>query len=150
MSESAYLLPQQQMPHNQDAERSVLGAIMQDSTAMMAAAETLTAEDFFTPAHQTIYAAALELNRVAMAVDLVTMDAELSKTGNLTGVGGVEYLAYLASTIPTTANVRQYIDIVQDKALLRRLIRASGEIMDMGYSPGAASKNIAEDRKSVV
>jgi len=63
----------------------------------------------------------------------------------LAAVGGVEYLAYLASTLPTTANVRQYVDIMHDKALLRRLIHASGDIMDMGYSPGAASKNIADE-----
>ena len=76
------------LPHSLDAERSVLGAILQDGAAMMAAAESLTAEDFFTPAHQTIFTAALSLSRQSMAVDLVTMDAELRRQGRLVAVGG--------------------------------------------------------------
>ena len=134
MSESAYMLQRTQMPHNLDAERSVLGAIMQDSAAMMAAAESLKPEDFFTPAHQTIFNAALELNRVSMAVDLVTMDAELSKKGSLTGIGGVEYLIDLIQFVPSTANVRYYIRIVQEKSTLRHLIEAGRDIEKMSFA----------------
>lgn len=134
MSESAYMLQRTQMPHNLDAERSVLGAIMQDSAAMMAAAENLKPEDFFTPAHQTIFTAALDLNRVSMAVDLVTMDAELSKKGSLTGIGGVEYLIDLIQFVPSTANVRYYIRIVQEKSTLRHLIEAGRDIEKMSFA----------------
>ncbi|MCI5771528.1 MAG: replicative DNA helicase [Clostridiales bacterium] len=122
------------LPHSLDAERSVLGAILQDGAAMMAAAESLTAEDFFTPAHQTIFTAALSLSRQSMAVDLVTMDAELRRQGRLVAVGGAEYLVELVQFVPTTANVRYYIRIVQEKATLRRLIEAARGIESESFS----------------
>ncbi|MBR6728966.1 MAG: replicative DNA helicase, partial [Clostridia bacterium] len=133
------------MPHNKEAEQSILGAMLIDTECVTLVFESLHEEDFYIEANKLVYHAMQVLFNRDQPIDLVTVSEELTLSEQLAAVGGVEYLAYLASTLPTTANLKQYIDIVQDKALLRRLIRASGEIMDMGYSPGAASKNIADE-----
>ena len=121
-------------PHSTEAERSVLGAMLQDGAAVTAAAELLRPEDFYTPAHKEIFDAAQSLAAAGMAVDLVTMDAELSRRGTLPGVGGVEYLIELTQFVPTTANIRSYIRIVSEKSTLRRLIGAAGEISQASYA----------------
>ena len=121
-------------PHSTEAERSVLGAMLQDGAAVTAAAELLRPEDFYTPAHKEIFDAAQSLAAAGMAVDLVTMDAELSRRGTLPGVGGVEYLIELTQFVPTTANIRYYIRIVSEKSTLRRLIGAAGEISQASYA----------------
>ena len=121
-------------PHSTDAERSVLGAMLQDSGAVSAAVEMLSGDDFYTPAHKEIFDAARQLTLSNMAVDLVTMNAELSRRGTLPGVGGIEYLIELTQFVPTTANVRYYIRIVSEKSILRRLIQASGEISHAAYA----------------
>ena len=121
-------------PHSIEAERSVLGAMLQDSAAVSAAIESLTAEDFYTPAHREIFDAAKALTGNNMAVDLVTMDAELNKRGTLPGVGGIEYLIELTQFVPTTVNTRYYVRIVSEKAVLRRLIQAAGEISRESYA----------------
>lgn len=121
-------------PHSTDAERSVLGAMLQDSGAVSAAVEMLSGEDFYTPAHKEIFDAAKQLTLSNMAVDLVTMNTELARRGTLPGVGGIEYLIELTQFVPTTANVRYYIRIVSEKSILRRLIQASGEISHAAYA----------------
>ncbi len=120
-------------PQSQEAERSVLGALMQDGAALLVAMETLEREDFYAPAHQEIYSAMQTLFRAGTAVDLVTMDAELARRGTLDGIGGSVYLVELLQYVPTTANVRFYIQIVQEKSTLRKLIAASGEISRNSY-----------------
>ena len=121
-------------PHSTEAERSVLGAMLQDGAAVSAAVENLAADDFYVPAHREIFDAAKNLAQDNMAVDLVTMDAELSRRGTLPGVGGIEYLIELTQFVPTTANVRYYIRIVSEKSTLRRLISAAGEISRASYA----------------
>lgn len=128
-------LPYQAIPpHSTEAERSVLGAMLQDSAAVTAAIELLTADDFYVPAHKEIFDAAKALSGSSMAVDLVTMDAELNRRGTLPGVGGIEYLIELTQFVPTTANTRYYVRIVSEKAVLRRLIAAAGEISRESYA----------------
>ena len=121
-------------PHSTEAERSVLGAMLQSGNAVSAAIEILTADDFYVPAHREIFDAAKALAGNHMAVDLVTMDAELARRGTLPGIGGTEYLIELTSFVPTTANTRDYIRIVSEKSTLRRLISASGEISRASYA----------------
>ncbi len=133
------------MPHNKEAEQSILGAMLIDAECVTLVFEHLTDKDFYIEANRLIFEAMQALFNRDSAIDLVTVSEELTLREQLAAVGGIEYLTYLASTLPTIANLKQYLDIVQDKALLRRLIHASGEIMDMGYSPGAASKNIADE-----
>ena len=121
-------------PHSAEAEKSVLGAMLQDSNALSAATEVLAPDDFYLPAHREIFDAAKALSQQNMAVDLVTMDAELGRRGTLPGVGGIEYLIGLTQFVPTTSNVRYYIRLVSEKSTLRRLISAAGKISQASYA----------------
>ena len=121
-------------PNSVEAERSVLGAMLQDSGAVLQAAEELEENDFYTPAHREIFSGMIQLHRNQSPVDLVTVDAELSRRGSLEGVGGTAYLIELSQYVPTTANVKAYIRIVLEKSTLRKLIRASNEISQECYS----------------
>ena len=121
-------------PHSTEAERSVLGAMLQSGGAVSSALEMLSADDFYVPAHREIFDAAKALTAGHMAVDLVTMNTELSRRGTLPGVGGIEYLIELTQFVPTTVNVKDYIRIVSEKSTLRRLIAASGEISQASYA----------------
>ena len=121
-------------PHSTEAERSVLGAMLQNGNAVSTALEILVKDDFYVPAHQAIFEAAKALSDQHSAIDLVTMNAELSKRGTLPGVGGIEYLIELTQFVPTTVNVKDYIRIVSEKSTLRRLIAAAGEISQASYA----------------
>jgi replicative DNA helicase len=121
-------------PHSTEAERSVLGAMLQSGGAVSSALEMLSADDFYVPAHREIFDGAKALTASHMAVDLVTMNTELSRRGTLPGVGGIEYLIELTQFVPTTVNVKDYIRIVSEKSTLRRLIAASGEISQASYA----------------
>ena len=121
-------------PSNLEAERCVLGAVMQDREALSVAMEMLHADDFYSPANREIFDAMHALHTRGMPVDLVTVDEELSRRGTLAGVGGSEYLIEISQYVPTTANVKAYIQIVDEKATLRRLIKASAEISQECYT----------------
>ena len=121
-------------PHSTEAERSVLGAMLQNSGALSSAMEMLTGDDFYVPAHREIFLTAQALSAKHEAVDLVTMDTELRNRGSLQGVGGIEYLIDLSQFVPSTANVKDYIRIVSEKSTLRRLIAACGEISQASYA----------------
>ena len=121
-------------PNSIEAERSVLGAMLQDANAVMQAAEALTAEDFYQPQHRELFDAMMKLFREQTPDDLVTADSELSRRGTLEGVGGTAYLIELSQYVPTTANVKAYITLVAEKSTLRRLIHASQEISQECFS----------------
>ena len=117
-----------QLPHDLTAEQSVLGALLYDANTLNLAVESLRPGDFYLPAHREIFAAALKLNADGMAVDLVTVEAELRRKGSLAMVGGADYLVDLTGIAPTTVNSRYYIRIVREKSTLRQLIDASARI----------------------
>jgi replicative DNA helicase len=121
-------------PNSVEAERSVLGAMLQDSNAVMQAAERLQPEDFYQPAHRELFDCMLSLYREQSPVDIITTDSELSRRGTLEGVGGTAYLLELSQYVPTTANVKAYINLVAEKSTLRRLITASQAISQECYS----------------
>ena len=129
-------------PQSIEAERSVLGALLQDSRAVSVAVEMLREDDFYTPAHQAIYAAIRALAQSGVAVDLVTVDAELSRRGTLAGIGGSSYLVELLQFVPTTANVQYYISIVLEKSTLRQLIQAANGISRECYTQQMELKDI--------
>jgi len=121
-------------PSSAEAERSVLGAMLQDANAVLKAVEVLTPEDFYQPEHREIFSAMVEMARQQKPVDLVTVDAELTRRGTLEGVGGTGYLVDLTQFVPTTANTHAYIALVEEKSTLRRLIKASQEIAQECYT----------------
>ncbi|HIQ72331.1 MAG TPA: replicative DNA helicase [Candidatus Onthenecus intestinigallinarum] len=121
-------------PNNLDAERSVLGAMMQDHEALSLAIEALRAEDFYHPANRELFDAMHRLQSAGQPVDIVTVDEELTRRGTLEGVGGIQYVVDISRYVPTTANARTYIQIVAEKATLRRLIHAGDEIVQASYA----------------
>ena len=120
-------------PNNADAEKSVLGCMMQDREALSLAFELLTADDFYQPANREIFDAMHALNTQGMPIDLVTVDDELTRRGTLEGVGGTNYLIELSQCMPSTVNARAYVQIVDEKATLRRMIKATGDIASACY-----------------
>lgn len=120
-------------PQNLDAERSVLGGILLDNSAMHKVGELLRAEHFYREAHREIFQAMFALHERGEPVDLVTLTEELQRKGTLQEVGGAAYLAALADQVPTAANIGFYAKIVRDKSVLRQVIEAATEIATRGY-----------------
>uniref|UniRef100_C5D9X0 Replicative DNA helicase n=1 Tax=Geobacillus sp. (strain WCH70) TaxID=471223 RepID=C5D9X0_GEOSW len=121
-------------PQSIEAEQAVLGAIFLDPSALTLASEILIPEDFYRASHQKIFHAMLRVADKGEPVDLVTVTAELSDTQQLEEVGGVSYLSELADAVPTAANVEYYARIVEEKSVLRRLIRTATSIAQDGYT----------------
>lgn len=120
-------------PHDTEAEQAVIGSMLTDKDAIISAIEVLKEEDFYREDNKAIYAAILNLYNRAEPVDIITLKAELSSLGKLEAVGGLEYLAQLPDKVPTTANVDKYIKIVEEKSLLRNLLKTANEIIKLGY-----------------
>ncbi len=120
-------------PQNLDAEQSVLGAMLIDKEAVVKAVQVLAPDDFYRDANGHIFEAAVNLFNRNEAVDLITLSEELKQSGLLDQVGGVSYVAGLANSVPTAANVEYYARIVLEKSLLRKLISVSTRIAQMGY-----------------
>ena len=115
-------------PHSTEAEISVLGAMLQDGTAVLRATELLHADDFFHPEHREIFQVMTTLAQTHAPIDLVTMHTELARRGSLEGIGGDAYLMRLINSVPTSANVKAYIDIMLEKSTLRKMITACQKI----------------------
>ena len=120
-------------PQSIEAEQAVLGAIMIDADRLISASERLLPHDFYRAAHQRIFEAMLVLSDRGEAIDLVTVTAELSTLGVLEEIGGLAYLGELAEGVPTAANINYYVNVVDQKSTLRRLIRTANEIVTDGY-----------------
>ncbi|SEM82728.1 replicative DNA helicase [Lihuaxuella thermophila] len=123
-------------PHNHEAEQAVLGAILLEPSVLISVNERLKAEDFYRQAHQRLFQVINDLAEKGEPVDLVTLTSELQDRKLLEEVGGVPYLTELASVVPTAANVDYYAKIVEEKAILRRLIRTATQIAAAGYTGG--------------
>jgi len=121
-------------PHNREAEQSVIGAIFLEPQALITASEILMADDFYSNAHKIIFETMLRLSDQGKAIDVVTVTEELSAKKEIEDVGGLSYLLELANAVPTAANVAHYAKIVEEKALLRRLIRVATKIVEDGYT----------------
>ena len=121
-------------PSSIDAERSVLGAVLQDISAATLAFETLQPDDFYSPEHREIFTAMRALHISGSPIDVMTAGNELTRRGTLDSVGGTSYLLQAFRFVPTTANTRTYVEIVREKATLRKLIAACQKIMEQCYS----------------
>ncbi|MDX1807691.1 MAG: replicative DNA helicase [Paenisporosarcina sp.] len=121
-------------PHNQEAEQSVIGAIFLEPQALITAAEILQYEDFYRVAHQKIFQTMNRLSDQGKPIDVVTVTEELASKKELEDVGGLSYLTEIANAVPTAANIAHYARIVEEKALLRRLIRVATNIVEDGFT----------------
>ena len=120
-------------PNDVEAEQAVIGSMLTDKEAVSAAMEVLKPEDFYREDNRTIFEAVLSLYGRSEPIDIITLKSELSSMGKFEAVGGLEYIAELPDKVPTTANVEQYIKIVEEKAVLRNLIKTANEIITLGY-----------------
>ena len=123
-------------PHDLDAEQAVIGSMLTDKDAVMAAVEKLNPDSFYREDNKLIFEAIINLYNASQPIDLITVKDELTSMGSFEKIGGFEYLAILPDKVPTTANVEKYIDIVEEKATLRKLIKTANEIIELGYNPG--------------
>ncbi|MVP00739.1 MULTISPECIES: replicative DNA helicase [Paenibacillus] len=121
-------------PQNIEAEQAVLGAILLDSDSLITAMERMGPDDFYRSSHQRIFESMIELAEEDEPVDLVTLTARLQNKQLLEEIGGVAYLSELANAVPTAANIDYYAAIVEEKSMLRRLIRTATQIVSDGYA----------------
>ncbi len=122
------------LPHNLEAERCVLGAILIHNDAFNVAAELLDAGDFFRVAHRQVFDRMVNLSERGQAIDLVTLRDELSRSGVLEAVGGPAYVASLVDGVPRSTNVEHYARIVKERATLRNLIDSANRIVATAYA----------------
>lgn len=133
------------MPHSLEAEQSVLGGLLQDSSHFDSVSEILNERDFYKPAHGLIYSAMGTLTERDHPIDVITVSEQLNAKECLERSGGLDYLSDLATDVPSSANVVAYAKIVKERATIRQLISAATEISRAGYNPaGLASDDLLQ------
>lgn len=120
-------------PQNVDAESSLLGSILIDSEALGRIADKIYAEDFYDGRHGIIYASMIKLYSAHKPIDLLTLSNELEESKQLKEAGGASYLTELTNSVPTSAHIEHYAEIVTQKSTRRKLITAAGEITKLGF-----------------
>ncbi len=138
------------LPHNLEAERSVLGAILIHNDAFNLAAQVINEKDFFRDAHRRIFDKMIALNERGDAIDFVTLKEELSRAGELDEVGGPAYIASLADGVPRATNVEYYARIVKEKSTLRSLIFAANKILTNAYEAEQEPEIILDEAETAI
>ena len=137
-------------PHDLEAEESLLGAMLLSYDAASAGIEMCSGGDFYKPAHGHIFGAIKALMERGEAVDAVTVTDELKRSGVLEAVGDPSIFISLQANTPSIANAKHYATIVEELALLRRLIGVAGEIADIGYSVPEDVKLAVDEAEQLV
>ena len=137
-------------PNDIEAEQAVLGSMMLDNDAVMDAINILKPEDFYREENKLIFSAMVNLNGRSEPIDLITVKDELISLGKFEVCGGLEYIASLPEKVPTTANADKYIRIVEEKSMLRSLIKTSNELLDLGYNQTLETDEIIEKAEKEV
>ena len=137
-------------PHNEEAERSALGACMLSKEALMDVAEEVKAEDFYNESHREIFRSIMRLFRENTSVDMLTVCEDLKKQKALDMVGGRTYIGTLTAEVPSTANAGDYARIIAEKAMLRQMIAASEEIVVKGYEDKEAADTLINDAEASI
>jgi replicative DNA helicase len=150
MPETAVATAERTLPHNLEAERSVLGAILVHNDAFNLAAQVIDSNDFYRDAHRRIFDKMVSLNERHDAIDFVTLKEELAKAGQLDEVGGPAYIASLADGVPRATNVEYYSKIVKEKSTLRNLIYAANKILTNAYEADQDSDIVLDDAESAI
>ena len=150
MAETAVLAAERTLPHNLEAERSVLGAILVHNDAFNMAAQVIDSRDFYRDAHRRIFDRMVALNERHQAIDFITLKEELSRAGELDDVGGPAYVASLADGVPRATNVEYYARIVKEKATLRNLIFAANKILTNAYEADQESDIVLDEAESAI
>ncbi len=138
------------VPFSLEAEQAVLGAIILDPEKIREVANQIGSEDFYLEQHRAIYEAMRELFLANSTIDVVTLIDELVKSGTYDDAGGKNYVALLAQSVPSFANLPDYLRIIKDKSLLRRLIEASNEISRLAYSAEGDTADILDRSEQLI
>jgi replicative DNA helicase len=137
------------LPHNLDAEASILGGILLRND-VLTQLDTLEVEDFYDHKHKVVFQAVRNLEASARPIDIVTLENEIAKAGKLEAIGGVAFLGELTLRVPTTDNVVAYAEIVTDKHQARKLMLAAGEISEKGYEDGLEVRDYLDDAEAKI
>ncbi len=137
-------------PHSQEAEASVLGALLLDKDAVIAVAEFLVADDFYDERHRDIYEAIISLYEERTPVDVLTVVERLKKQKDLKKVGGASYLTDIANKVPTAAHVEHYGKIVKDLAVKRSLMKAASRLVEFSLDEAMTSSDLLDKAESEV
>ena len=138
-------------PHSLEAEQSVLGGLMIDNERWDNVSERVTAEDFYSRPHRTIFMQMQRLLELGKPIDLITLSEALEQNSELENVGGFAYLAELSKNTPSAANINAYADIVRERAVVRDMIKVANEIADAGFDPqGRTSEDLLDFAESRV
>ena len=150
MADTAVAAADRTLPHNLEAERSVLGAILVHNDAYNLAVQMVDSRDFYRDAHRRIFEKMIALNERGHAIDFVTLKEELSRSGELDEVGGPAYIASLSDGVPRATNIEYYARIVKEKATLRNLIFAANKILTNAYEADQESDLILDEAESAI
>src|SRR5690349_11274710 len=150
MPDAAVAAAERTLPHNLEAERSVLGAILVHADAYNLAVQVITPGDFYRDAHRRIFERMIALNERGQAIDFVTLKEELSRAGDLDDAGGPAYIASLADGVPRATNVEYYARIVKEKSTLRNLIYAANKILTNAYEADQESDIVLDEAESAI
>ncbi len=137
-------------PNDTIAEQAVLGSMLVDTEAVISAVEILKPEDFYREDNREIYAAMLELYSYGKHIDMITLMEQLRLRGSLERVGDNQYIATLIDNVPTTSNIESYVKIVEEKSVLRKLIKAANDILKLGYAQTDSVDSIIEQAEKQV
>ena len=133
------------LPHNIEAEKALIGSVFWSYNSLQKACEEVSKDVFYLDSHSKIFTVIKELHENKQAVDMMTVSEELKKRKWLSQVGGVEYLTTIAKSVPTAANVSEYIKIVEEKAILRRLIEEGTAVITEAYNSTNSINEILDD-----
>jgi len=133
------------LPHNLEAEKCVLGAILIDNPSFNQAAEVIGSDDFFRDAHRRIFEKMIGLSERSQPIDPVTLKDELTRSGELDEVGGPAYVASLTDGVPRSANVEFYAKIVKEKSTLRKLIQSANDVLVRAYDAEEDADNLLDE-----
>src|SRR3954462_1655152 len=137
------------LPHNLDAEASILGGILLRND-VLSQLDTLEVEDFYDHKHKVVFQAVRNLEAGARPIDVVTLENEIAKAGKLEAIGGIAFLGELTLRVPTADNVLAYAEIVTDKHQARKLMLAAGEISERGYEDNLEVRDYLDDAEAKI
>ena len=139
-----------EVPHNIDAEQSLLGSMFLSKKALQKALELMTGEEFYLDNHSKIYECIKELDSKGKVVDLTTVADELNNRNWLKQVGDIDYLTEIIESVPSASNIDEYIKIVEDKAILRRLIDEATAIVTNSYNTSNSIAEVIEEAEKKI
>ena len=132
-------------PHNVDAEKATIGAVLLDGDVISTVLRYLRTDDFYTASHQKIFKAIIDLFNRGETIDLISLTDRLSASGELEACGGTTYISALTDEVPTSANVAYYAKIVKDRSVRRQLLKISGGLLTQAYDEGLETRVLIEE-----